>query len=324
MSNTLLGMIVILPVIILYSFIFLVRKKDKKNVLSGPFFSFKKLLVALLVLLLLGLPGYFFNDIHTIIGCQVFIALVLVIVFFAVAVHSRGKDTVKPSSEEMSPAAPLRSVPPAPAAPPSDAPAAPPIRFPSSIGSASVTYQYDDVPLIPCVSPVSSLIGKMLHFQADGDQVDVLTNGRLIGTMKPGRLCRMVTDWLSRGDPIRAAVTSVNDETHSVSFGLYFYRDEMQYLLRKNPDAKMYKLTGNRGGEMQESASYSVPGSECSVEYDYEKEKYVVSDGSEIGYLPASAARYAEECEEGSVRVFIADVETDDEGKTVVFVYLFH
>ena len=134
----------------------------------------------------------------------------------------------------------------------------------------------------------------------------------------------MLSDWLGRGDPVWAVLSSADEESRTAAFDLYFYRDEFNYLLNRHPDAKQYKLTGNRSGELQENASMCSAGSECSVSYDYEKEKYEVSDGWPIGYLPASAARIVEESTDDSARVFISDVETDEEGKTVVFVYVFH
>ena len=135
----------------------------------------------------------------------------------------------------------------------------------------------------------------------------------------------MVSDWLERGDPVYAIMTRFDESSGFALFDLYFYRNEMEYLLRRNPEAKRYKLVGNRSGELQDNASACSPGCECSVEYDYDKEKYAVSYAYlTIGFLPASAARIIEESDDNaSIRVFIADVETDDDDKYSIFVYLF-
>ena len=64
-------------------------------------------------------------------------------------------------------------------------------------------------------------------------------------------------------------------------------------------------------------------GQRLTLEYDYDKEKYAVLDGWEIGYLPASAAKIVDEYGPDDVDVFVAGTEIDDDFKTIVYVYVF-
>jgi hypothetical protein len=133
----------------------------------------------------------------------------------------------------------------------------------------------------------------------------------------------MVYDWNRRGEPVFAVITHIDDERNEAALDLFFYRDELKYLLRRFPDAKAYRLTGNRRGEMQDNISQCERGEECSVEYDFDKEKYVVSSTLEIGYLPAAAAKIVEAQGEENVSVYIAGINSDDEGIDFADVYIF-
>lgn len=196
---------------------------------------------------------------------------------------------------------------------------------PMEINGKTCAYQYHDVELIPDEKiAVEPLLCRLITFQPQGEDVAVLCKGVRVGAMKSGTLQRMVREWTENHDPIWAMITQADEEAHTASFELIFYRDELGYQLRKTPNPQKYRLTGNRSEEAQGNIAFCEEGKPCTVDYDWDKEKYVVSsDGLEIGCLPASAARIAEEAGAENIKVFIADLKIDDEGKTVVFVYVF-
>lgn len=195
------------------------------------------------------------------------------------------------------------------------------IEAPEKIGDAYCIYQYFDVPIVLSSSKLSP--GTLLNFSSSENQVSILAYSTPVGLMKPGRLCHMVQDWLCRGDPIWASVTSTDETTGVTSFALFFYRNEMKYMLDREPDAKQYKLIGNRSGELQENALYCEVGQECTLEFDDDKEKFCVSAGIPIGYLPAAAVKAMEELGPESACVFISNIETDEESRVIVYIYLF-
>ena len=196
---------------------------------------------------------------------------------------------------------------------------------PMDVNGKTCAYRYHDVTLIPDEKiAVEPLLSRLISFQPQGEEVAVLCKGVRVGAMKSGTLQRMVREWTENHDPIWAMITHADEEAHTASFELIFYRDELGYQLRKTPNAQKYRLTGNRNEEAQGNIAYCEEGKPCTVDFDWDKEKYAVCcDGLEIGCLPASAARIAEECGAENVKVFIADLKIDDEGKTVVFVYVF-
>lgn len=199
------------------------------------------------------------------------------------------------------------------------------IKVPAEIDGQKCAYQYTkvDIVLVDGVN-LDSIFGQRVQFDLSRGSVALIVGGQYIGTMKTGKLADMVEDWIKRREPVFAVVSRVDDERNTAAFDLYLYRDELKYLLRRYPDVKKYKLTGNRRGELQDNICYCSSGDSCSIEYDIDKEKYLVSAGSsEIGYLPAAAAKIAEEQGEDNLSCYIADVSSDDEGIDEVTVYIF-
>ncbi len=199
------------------------------------------------------------------------------------------------------------------------------INVPAEIDGQKCAYQYTKVDIVLAGGVnLDSIFGQRIQFDLSRGPVALIVNGQYIGTMKAGKLADMVEDWTKRREPVFAVVSRVDDERNTAAFDLYLYRDELKYLLRRYPDAKKYKLTGNRRGELQDNICYCSRGDKCSIEYDIDKEKYLVSAGSsEIGYLPAAAAKIAEEKGESNVSCYVADVTSDDEGVEEVAVYVF-
>jgi hypothetical protein len=213
-----------------------------------------------------------------------------------------------------------RNVPDAIASAPLDVPEAP-----ARIERCSCVYSYIKVPMTPLDEmPVEPLVSRLINFSPADDEPAVFCHGVPVGHVNHQKIGRMISDWIKRGDPIWAMITSADELKHTAAFDIYFYRDELKYLLMKNPDAKLYKLTGNKNDEMQMWISMLRPGQPCAVEYDLEKEKYaVLSDGTPIGYLPVAAARIVEENGEDNVKVLVGDTELDDSGNDIVRVYVF-
>lgn len=195
---------------------------------------------------------------------------------------------------------------------------------PEEIEGKQLAYRYTDVRFsLFDPSAKSGLIGKELTFSEGNNKIGIFSDGTLLGAMAEGKLCDMVSDWLENGDPIFALLTRT-DSSGNAFFDLFFYRSEMERLLLRHQDAKAYKLTGNKSAEYQDGLSFCSVGEECSVDYDYEKEKYAVSTSyADLGFLPASAARLIDDDPNQSIRVFIADLDEDDNGKTIVSVYVF-
>ena len=90
-----------------------------------------------------------------------------------------------------------------------------------------------------------------------------------------------------------------------------------------------WKLAGTSKLSRQEALELSVEGEEVYIDYDYETEKYVVTNAAceEIGYLSKSAAQKFEadiETKDRQYEVEIESVETNDNGKyqAAITVYL--
>lgn len=194
------------------------------------------------------------------------------------------------------------------------------IRVPAEINGQKCAFQYSKVYITLAVGVnLDSIFGQRVALGFDS----VEFNGQYIGRISNVKLSDMVNDWLRRGEPVFAVVSHIDEDNYFAAIDLYLYRDELKYLLRRFPEAKPYKLTGNRRGELQDNIGFCERGEECSIEYDIDKEKYLVSAGSDIGYLPAAAAKIAEEQGESNLSVYIASVSSDDEGIDEVSVYIF-
>lgn len=127
----------------------------------------------------------------------------------------------------------------------------------------------------------------------DNHAVGLKLHNQLVGYLYRGKLQDMANDWIGKKMPLRAQLTACMRDKQRAEVTLVFY-DLSQYkkYLAKYPNAKEYRLTGNTNEEMQENIDMCSRGDECSIDYDIEKEKYLVSSGLDIGYLPASAAKH--------------------------------
>lgn len=198
------------------------------------------------------------------------------------------------------------------------------IAFPAEVNGVPAAYRYEKVHIqLSDNFQLESYVGSPVTFQASEEKTAVVLSGVIVGFIASGRIASMVKDWLSRNHPVLAYFTSADDEKREYAIDIVFYRDQFRHLLERHPDAKKYKLTGNRSEEMQRNIGDLKEGQRLALEYDYEKEKYAVLDGWKIGYLPASAEKIVEEYGQDDVNVFVAGTEIDDDFVTAVYVYVF-
>ena len=163
------------------------------------------------------------------------------------------------------------------------------------IDGLPLAYSYPDVELIPepnafsYVNPTESL-----SFICTDETVDVYQSGNKIAVMKPNRLAEMVREWQKDDRPVVGQLVRFSPDSSIAIMSLSFYDDILTRFKLRNPECKILKLIG----KSEEVTFEPTPGARLTLEYDYEKEKYSVQfDGCHLGYLPASAATYAEKQE---------------------------
>ena len=201
-------------------------------------------------------------------------------------------------------------------------PQQPKVVIPETYEGKQVAYRYPDVKLTPAGVPLARITPTTrLTLTDDGDQIKAMLDDIYIGSLPQNRLSGMVRDWDKNGDPYISYISSYNDDGSEVEILLVFYADLIGRYLQRNSGAKLIKLTG----KPDEFACPTV-GGECEVEYDYEKEKYYVSYNADmIGWLPASAIKYAEDhgLEPNEMDVIIADVDFDyEKDRDIISVYI--
>ncbi len=198
-------------------------------------------------------------------------------------------------------------------------------HLPDTIDGATVAYQYEEVVFaLDCAEDPDPYMAKELHFEKDADKIYVKHESVRLGCLKPGKITDMIRDWLERGDPIRAFLTGYDTDESTGHFIIVFYRDALKHAMRRSTSSKEFKLVGNKSANVQELCHYASKGDRCSIEYDYDKEKYAVYDETYTlyGYLPAAGTKYYEECDDSCIAV-VSNVELDDEDRTVIYVTMF-
>lgn len=198
-------------------------------------------------------------------------------------------------------------------------------HLPDTIDGATVAYQYEEVVFaLDCAEDPDPYMAKELRFENGADKIRVAHESVQIGFLKPGKITDMVRDWLNRGDPIRAFLTGYNADESTGYFIIVFYRDALKHAKRRGAAFKEYKLTGNKSAAAQEECFYAAVNDRCTIEYDYDNEKYAVRDEaySLYGYLPAAGAKFFEEHDSNCLAV-VSNVELDDEDRTVIYVTLY-
>lgn len=207
--------------------------------------------------------------------------------------------------------------------------------LPEKLMGKAMAYSYKEVNLfVPDPSCFDKIkVGTKLNARKDPNNpydknaVRLEWNRDVLAYFYRGKLQDMANDYLMVGGLVHGIVTELLPEDKKIQASVGFYKgeeqDELKSYLSKDPRAKMYKLTGTSSESRQDNLLLSDVGDKCSIEYDAEKEKYLVYDGDEIGYLPAAAAKLVDEAGEFECSVFIAKVDTDDNGKYCPFVYIF-
>ena len=196
------------------------------------------------------------------------------------------------------------------------------ITIPQTYDGKPMAYHYSDVKVTSLGVPESEIIiENPLVFNVDIDHIKVIQDGINIGILPENRIAGMVRDWIRQNDPYVAYITSYNDSAESFEIFLAFYTDIIGKFLERNKDAKLVKLTGK-----QEDFAYPVIGAKCEVEFDDEKDKYYVSlDGSRLGWLPATAIKYAtdHDLEPEDLEVIISSIDYDlDKDREIISVYI--
>lgn len=146
----------------------------------------------------------------------------------------------------------------------------------------------------------------------DENAVKVTHNGMDIGYLNKGGLQDMANDYLNRGGAVDVQLTSYSEDNRTAKVTLMFAR------AASDDSIKVFKLTGNTSEEMQEDIETCGEFEPVSVDYDYDKEKYAASSGSEIGYFPKSANSFFEE-NDGNIEAVIDAIEEEND-KYAVYV----
>ena len=190
----------------------------------------------------------------------------------------------------------------------------------------------------------------------DSNAIAVFANGEKIGHVPKNRLQDMIHDFIKRGDILTARISSINED--SIKMAVDFYGKPMGFSVNVNVDfdgekivysvksdrnnnikdnddteeehniktniakRKSFRLTGNTNEEMQDNIALCDEDESVTIEYDYDKEKYIASASGEIGYFPKNANDFLEPLvSDLSYNAFIEKIdENEDNGKYSVHV----
>lgn len=200
-----------------------------------------------------------------------------------------------------------------------------PFKPPKEHHGAYLSYTYDDVKVDTSAADYSLIQGipvnTVLSFKRlDDQQLELYSGYTLIGAMYDNRLRSMANDFLR--DPDRS-VMAVLLSSNPVVIGLYFYNSGAYFVrkMEQNENSKIYKLVSNANSEMQENISNCDEGAIVDFSFDDDKNKYLVSTGPyDIGYMPVSFNKYAEQYADVDGRIYEIDDSDDDDDKYVVSV----
>ena len=144
----------------------------------------------------------------------------------------------------------------------------------------------------------------------DNKAILVLDNkSRKLGYIRRGRLQDMIHDFTSRDEPVIAAVYSL----HPLEIEIGFYKYEDEEIREGFESYKIVKLTANSNEDMQFALSVCEDNEEVNFEYDFDKEKYLISaSGGDIGYINKTISEYLYELDEEDYYGIIRSLEYDD------------
>lgn len=200
--------------------------------------------------------------------------------------------------------------------------------FLDSFSGTPLRYRYDDVPIdvdAPFFSAAwfSPLVSSPWVRIRTGDSGALFytSEDHIISKVSDSKLDKMARDWYNRDDPYYFPITSIDPEHNKIFISMLFYREGRHPIPMDEPGEESYRLIGNsRNAEMQEQIDLCEAGDDCALEYDADKDKYLVSCGAPIGYLPKAARRLVDEYGEDDVTVTIDSVGVDSDGRSWVCV----
>lgn len=198
--------------------------------------------------------------------------------------------------------------------------------YPAQISGTPLAYKYDDVRIyVPddvALDPSALTPGTQVDLIAEPENtydphaVAVSVGGTKIGYLLKGRIQDMANDFHAQSLPVFAQVYSASVESKDVMLRICFYRGKPKSTASTKRE---FRLTGNRGREMQENIEASSVGDEVTFFFDPDKAKYMASTVDDIGYLPASAEKFFEG---GNPRGVVSRIEIDSNGKYIIYVTL--
>ena len=209
------------------------------------------------------------------------------------------------------------------------------LKLPDRLFGDVLSYDYEDVNLfVPDSSAFEKMqIGTRLNAyqdksnQHDQHAVRLEWNRDTLAYFYRGKLQDMANDYIEFGGQVHGIVTALYPEDKKIQAHIGYYKgknqDEYRSLVKTNIDAKKFKLTGNSSEAKQSNIMISRVGEKCELEYDTEKDKYIVCNGDEIGCLPSSASKMIEDHGEENCSVFISEIDINDSGKYSVCVSIF-
>ena len=201
-------------------------------------------------------------------------------------------------------------------------PLVPEVIIPYVHDNKQIAYRYPDVQLSSSDVSVSRLIpGKSLILKDNGSAIEVFQDSLYIGQLPNNRISGMVRDWNRNGDPYLAFLSYCSPDGHDVKIAMAFYVDKLAQLLSKNPNAKKIKLSGK-----PDDLADAIVGIECDLDYDPDMDCYkVIQNDFELGFLPASALKYAEDnqLDPDELTVVVSSVDYDvNKDRDVISVYI--
>lgn len=148
-----------------------------------------------------------------------------------------------------------------------------------------------------------------------------LTSGGRLGYLHKGKLQDMANDFLRKGLPVVGIIE--NQPAKTIKLGFYDIARSEKNLQRLQSKATYttFKLTGNTGAEMQENIDTQSVGDVVQIEYDNEKEKFLVTNeyGAELGYISSTKLEDGEEYD-----ACVADISQNDNFKNVITIAIFN
>ena len=148
--------------------------------------------------------------------------------------------------------------------------------------------------------------------QANGDLIELVFNGKVIGTISDSSKAQMVSDWKRKGFPCSAIVLR-----SCVEVVLRFYRDKR--IGNEHRQQNVFALTAYKSDDKQDTILCLSPSDELDLEEDWDHEDSVIvlGIGEPIGKLPKKyATKYLNE---GAYCVYFEKYEeVDDEYNYIV------